>query len=444
MAISALDSKLYGSLLTTSRITELFSDASHVRHLLKVEAALARAQAKLGVIPVAAAQSIVAAAQTLPLDLEALRLGIEHDGFPVIELVRQLREHVGLAAAFVHFGATTQDIMDSALVLQIRQVLELLETDLKALIKSLSSLASRHRNTIMVGRTHSQQALPITFGLKVTGWIAPLLRHHTRLQELKPRVLVVQFGGAVGTLASLDDLGLSVQAGLAQELGLHLPVMPWHTQRDSILELAGWLSMHSSSLGKMAQDILLMAQSEIAELRETGDTTRGGSSTMPQKSNPITSELILMAARLNASLLSSLHNAAVQEHERGTHGWQVEWLALPQMMAFTAGALEKSLHLSQSLVVNETRMLEHVKASNGLMLAEPLSLALAKHMPPNEAKELVKTWVAKALEQKQNLIQLARAHTEIPVDWAKLSENQYLGSSQTLIERVLEKAKEII
>ena len=200
----------------------------------------------------------------------------------------------------------------------------------------------------MAGRTHSQQALPITFGFKVAGWLAPLLRHRERLAELRPRVLVVQFGGAVGTLAALGASGPQVQEALASELGLNLPPIPWHTQRDTMAELAGWLSMLNGSLAKMAQDVILLAQSEVSELSESGDSTRGGSSTMPQKNNPITSELIITAARTNASLLASMHQAQVQEHERGTHGWQMEWLVLPQMFTLTAAALNKTLLLSQN------------------------------------------------------------------------------------------------
>ena len=194
----------------------------------------------------------------------------------------------------------------------------------------------------MAGRTHSQQALPITFGFKVAGWLAPLIRHRERLAELRPRVLVVQFGGAVGTLATLGRSGTQVQEALAAELGLNLLPIPWHTQRDTMAELAGWLSIFNGSLAKMAQDVILLAQSEVSELSESGNSTRGGSSTMPQKSNPIISELIITAARTNASLLASMHQAQVQEHERGTHGWQMEWLVLPQMFTLTAAALNRA------------------------------------------------------------------------------------------------------
>ena len=444
MPNSPIDSTLYGHAWSDARVTALYADEQHVQCLLEVEAALARAQGKLGVIPASAANEIDAACKTLEVDPELLRAGIEHDGFPIMALVTQLRAHVSSEAAnAVHFGATTQDIMDTASVLQTRAALKIIRQALEQVISSLARLANRHRDTLMAGRTHTQHALPITFGFKVAGWLAPLVRHHERLQELEKRVLVVQFGGAVGTLAALGDRGLEVQHALARELHLHEPLLPWHTQRDSIAELASWLSMLTVSLGKVAQDVLLLAQSEIAELRESNDTSRGGSSTMPQKSNPITSELILTAARMNATLVSGVHHAMIQEHERGTHGWQLEWHTLPQMMALTCGALENALRLSGHLVVNETRMLENVQASHGLMLAEALSFALAEHMPRDEAKKLSASIAREALAGNRHLIEVARAHVTVPLDWDALTESQYLGSSAEWIARVLEAAERI-
>jgi 3-carboxy-cis,cis-muconate cycloisomerase len=413
-------------------VAKLFSDEHHIKTMLEVEAALAQAQAKLGLIPADAALEIEHAAQSLEVDFGQLRAGIANDGFPVIELVKQLRKKASSNAAdFVHFGATTQDILDTANTLRIRDALEIIRELLEAVIAQLAQLARVHRNTIMAGRTHMQQALPITFGFKVAGWLTPLLRHHERLRELEPRINVVQFGGAVGTLAALGNRGLEVQAALAIELKLNEPLMPWHTQRDNIAELTGWLALVTSSLGKMAQDVLLLAQSEIAEVRESNDANRGGSSTMPQKSNPITSESILTIARMNATLLPALHHANLHEHERGTHGMQLEWLTLAQMIGLTSGALEKSVSLVENMVVNEDRMLENVQASHGLMLAEALSFALAQHMPKSEAKKLSADLAREALETKRNLIELA------------LQESNYLGSSDSMIDRVLEAASVI-
>ena len=447
MAFSALDSQLYGSMFADPDVIKIFKDAFHVTTMLEVEAALARAQGKLGVIPLEAANAIDTATQTLEIDLEGLKAGVEHDGFPVIELVRQLREHLAEdpseAANFVHFGATTQDILDTARVLQLRTALEIMVRHLERLIASLARLAQQHQRTLMAGRTHTQQALPITFGLKVASWLAPLIRHHARWQELEPRVMVVQFGGAVGTLAALGNSGFEVSSVLATELGLNLPLMPWHTQRDSMAELAGWLSMLTGSLGKIAQDVLLLAQSEIAELRESSDTSRGGSSTMPQKSNPIVSEFILTAARLNTNLLSSVHQAMLHEHERGTHGMQLEWLTHSQMVGLTSGALEKSVFLSENLVVNEARMLENIKSSKGLMLAEALSFALAAHMSQTEAKKLSAQIAQQAIASNRHLIDVAKEQVSAAIDWNALTEEQYLGSSDVFVSRVLEAVERI-
>jgi 3-carboxy-cis,cis-muconate cycloisomerase len=290
----------------------------------------------------------------------------------------------------------------------------------------------------MAGRTHTQQALPITFGFKVAGWLAPLLRDQARLHELKPRLLVVQLGGAAGTLAALGDRGIDVQAALAAELDLNVLPMPWHTQRDHLAELGGWLSLVSGSLAKMAQDILLLAQNEVGEVRESDDPARGGSSAMPQKSNPITSEWILAVARANFGHLATLHQALIQEHERGTHGLQLEWLTLPQMFACTSAAVKHALWLSESIQVDKTRMEANVRASNGLMLAEALAAALAQTMGRAEAEKLVSEAALIAVAENRNLIDVAQTKTNAALDWETLrNEAGYLGFAETFIDRVL-------
>jgi len=445
MATPTMDSSLFAPLFSDSEVAEQFSDAQFVRAMLEVESALATVEGRLGVIPTEAATRIVDVADRLEVDFERLRNGVEKSGIPVIELVRQLREQVqGEAADYVHWGATSQDIVDSARVLQVRAGLGNLESKLESVIRNLSWLADRHRHTLMAGRTHSQQALPITFGFKVAGWLAPLIRHRERLAELRPRVLVVQFGGAVGTLATLGRLGTQVQEALAAELGLNLLPIPWHTQRDTMAELAGWLSMLNGSLAKMAQDVILLAQSEVSELSESGDSTRGGSSTMPQKNNPIISELIITAARTNASLLASMHQAQVQEHERGTHGWQMEWLVLPQMFTLTAAALNRALFLSQNLVVDEVRMRQNVTVSNGLMLAEAVSYALVRaSMSKASANQLVKEACQVVIQEGRHLIDVMKEKTDAPVDWDAIrEESAYLGSANAFINRVLQAAVE--
>jgi 3-carboxy-cis,cis-muconate cycloisomerase len=441
MASSPAESALFSTLFSDEEVAEQFSDARFVSAMLKVEMALAAVQGRLGVIPQRAAAEIANGVAGIEVDFERLSAGVEKSGVPVIELVRQLRAQVGEdAASYVHWGATSQDIMDTARVLQIKTALTGLDATLGSVVQNLARLADEHRHTLMAGRTHSQQALPITFGLKVAGWLAPLLRHRERLAEMKPRVLVVQFGGAVGTLAALGASGVEVEAALAAELNLNVAPIPWHTQRDSMAELAGWLSLVSGSLAKMAQDIILLAQSEVGELRESGDKSRGGSSSMPQKNNPVLSELIITTARTNASLLASMHQAQVQEHERATHGWQMEWLALPQMFALTATALKKALFLSQNLLVDEERMRKNLAASNGLMLAEAASYALAKaSMSKASANHLVKEACQIAMEEGRHLIDVIREKTDSPVDWVALrEESAYLGSADAFIDRVLQ------
>lgn len=423
---------------TTPAIECIFAEENVITLLLRVEAALALAQGETGVIPTAAAHAIAAAAATLVVDQTQLAQAVERDGFPIIELVRQLRGQVaGEAAEYVHWGATTQDIIDTALVLQLRDALTQLQRQLQALNTQLSALADAHRHTLMAGRTHSQQALPITFGLKVANWLAPLIRHHERLMQLLPRLLVVQLGGAAGTLAALGELGGSVQAALARQLNLGVPPMPWHTQRDTLVECAGWLSLVTGSLAKMAQDIILMAQSEVGELSESNDTARGGSSTMPQKSNPIISELIVAAARSNAGLLANMHNAMIHEHERATHGWQMEWLALPQMLGLTASALARANFLAHNLQIDVAQMRANVEASHGLMLAERLSFALTPVLGRARAKQVLRDACLIAARDKVHVVEVLRTQTNLALNWDELrDEAGYLGITQHLIDKV--------
>jgi 3-carboxy-cis,cis-muconate cycloisomerase len=444
-----LDSAIFGPLFTDEEISRLLSDDAVVRALIEVEIALARAEARVGVISAKAAEHI-AKASADKVDVAVLAKGTVRSGFPIIALVQELRKQVGSdAAPFVHWGATTQDIMDTACVLQLRVVTKALRARLGEIARHLSVLADSHRDTILAGRTHGQQALPITFGLKVASWLAPLVRHVERLEELLPRLLVVQFGGAAGTLAALSDKGVRVTEELAKELKLDVPVMPWHAQRDSLVEFAGWLSLVTGSLGKMAQDIILMAQSEVGEVGESAEAGRGGSSTMPQKSNPVTSELIVAAARTNASLLSALHQAQIQEHERATHGWQVEWLTLPQMITLTGGALKHGVYLAKNLQVDKKAMRANVTRANDVILAEAAVFALTKALPRPRAEELVKKACGVAVSEDRPLIEVIEelAGDTIKkgqVDWQALAKPEnYLGESAKLIDQVLKGAEKL-
>ncbi len=427
------------SVFADEEVAAIFSERRYVAEMVAVEAALAAVEARLGVIPAESGKLIAERAASFRPDLGLIRSRLADDGVPVIELVRQLREHVGGAAGDdVHFGATTQDIMDTALVIQMRAALAALEKTLDRAIENLARMARRYRTSVMPGRTHSQQAVPIPFGVKAAGWLAPLLRHRVRLAEIRPRALAVQLGGAAGTLEPLGRRGVDVVEALAAELGLSAPPLPWHTQRDTLAEVAGWLSLVSGSLAKMAQDVILLAQTEIGEVRETAEEGRGGSSTMPQKVNPVASEQIVAAARLNAALLGAMHQALVQEHERATSGWQIEWRTLPQMFELTASALRKAEFLTAHLHVDEARMRHNVSASNGLMLAEAISFALATAMPRKAARALVAAACRTVQAENRHLVDVVRARTDAPLDWDALrEESSHFGSAQAFIDRVL-------
>jgi 3-carboxy-cis,cis-muconate cycloisomerase len=443
---TVLDSAIFGPLFSDGEINASLNDEAYVRALVDVEVALARAEARVGLIPAGAAAEI-AKAQPAKIKIAGLAAGTLRSGFPIIALVQELRSQVSAEAApYVHWGATTQDIMDTACVLQLRAAIEIFKSRLREIARRLSVLADQHRKTIVAGRTHSQQALPITFGLKVAAWLAPLVRHGQRLAEISARLLVVQFGGAAGTLAALQDKGLAVARAFADELKLAAAETPWHAQRDTIVEFAGWLSLVTGSLGKMAQDVILMAQTEVGEVSESSETGRGGSSTMPQKSNPITSELVIAAARVNAGLLAALHNAQIQEHERATHGWQVEWLTLPQMILLTGGALKHASHLALNLQVDAEAMRRNIAQANDLVLAEAAVFALADTIAREEAEALVKKACGVAAAENRPLIEIVRelagdSIDKSAVDWQALARPEnYLGESEKIIDKTLKSA----
>jgi 3-carboxy-cis,cis-muconate cycloisomerase len=440
-----LDSAIFGPLFQEPELARVFEDRAYVQRLLEVEVALARVEGRLGVIPPGAAERI-ARVRADQIDLPSLARGTARDGFPVIALVRAIREQAGPEAApYVHWGATTQDIMDTAAVLQLRAAASILRSRLVEVARSLAARAESSREIVLAGRTHGQQALPITFGLKVAGWLAPLLRHLERLDGMSPRLFVVQFGGAAGTLAALGGRGEAVARALAQELGLFAPETSWHTQRDGLAEFASWLSLVSGSLGKIAQDVILLAQTEVAEVEETEESV-GASSTMPQKKNPITSELILAAARANAALLSAMHQALIQEHERATHGWQLEWLSLPPMVVLTGGALRHAAALAAKLKVDPVRMRDNVARAGDVVLAEAAALALAEAIGREEAHELVKRASAAAAAGGKSMVVVLREMVrerapQAGVDWEALARPElYLGEASRLVGRVLEKA----
>lgn len=438
MTVVHSGSALLDPLFSDVALARELSDVEMLRAMAEVEAALARAEAKHGVIPAAAVAPIERAVREFRPDMARIAAGVQNAGIPVVAMLEQLRGGAREGARYLHWGATTQDIMDTALMLRLRPVLAELERRLARVIEQGCRLARTHRSTLMAARTRGQQALPSTFGLKVAGWLMPLVRHLGRLAELRTRLMVVQLGGAAGTLAALDGRGMAVAQALAEELGLGVPLGPWHVQRDALAELAGWLSLVSGSLGKIGADIALLAQSEVAELREGGAAGHGGSSTMPHKANPVSSEALVAIARANASRLVDMHQALLQEHERGGSAWQLEWLALPQMVCLAGAALRHAAGLLERLEVRADRMRQNIEASNGLLLAEAAAFALARTMPLAEAQALVKEACRVAEATGRHLIDVLRERGDAAIDWPSLRDPaNYLGAAEELVDRVL-------
>lgn len=439
MSVSPFDSNVYGELLSDRETAVLFSDAAHIHAMLLVEAALARVQGRLGIIPGKAAARISEVAATLEIPPESLAAGTASAGVPVPALVAALREAAGAEAGqYVHWGATSQDIVDTALVLGLRDMLGVFTTRLDAVIAALAEQADRHRGAVMAGRTRWQQAAPTTLGLKIAVWLDPLIRHRNRLAELRPRLLAVQFGGAAGTLAALGDNGIAVMEALAAELDLAAPPAPWCAQRDSIVECAGWLALVTGSLGKIGQDLMLLAQSEVGEVRAGSG---GGSSTMPQKANPVAGEALVALARTNAGLLGAMHQAMLTAQERDGAAWMAEWLTLPQMAVAAGAALKHARTVAETLAADAERMARNLDDSNELILAEAATFALAEHMPRPAAAALVKS-ACGSVGQGRSLTAVLRENTDAPVDWDTLADPaRYLGAADQLIDRVLAAAR---
>jgi 3-carboxy-cis,cis-muconate cycloisomerase len=444
MAFSPIDSSIYGGLFTTPAMRALFADEARLQRMLDVEAALARAEAKLGLIPTEAAAEITARADVSRFDLAAIGRGTELVGYPIVPLIKALSQAcAGDAGRWVHWGATTQDIIDTALVLQLRDGLELIREDLEGIEVALVDLARRYRDTPMAGRTHAQHALPITFGFKCALWLAPLQRHSDRLARLSGEVAVVQFGGAVGTLASLGADGIPVMEALAAELGLRTPPIAWHVGRDGLAEVASFLGLLTGSLGKIATDIALLMQAEIGEVAEPHREGRGGSSTMPNKRNPIACEFILACARNVRQLVPVMLDAMVQDHERATGPWHAEWVALPQAFALTAGALHHTRALLESLVVDPARMRRNLEVTRGMISAEAVMMALAPHVGRDEAHHLVAAACDRALADGRHLLEELQADAAItahlpPARLVELLDPQnYTGLAGEFVDRVL-------
>jgi 3-carboxy-cis,cis-muconate cycloisomerase len=403
MASTVTESLIFRDMFGTAAMRAVFADEALVRRYLEVEVALARAEAATSVIPAEAADAIAAAAGTMQIDFDRLRRETEITGYPIVSIVHQLAEAAGGAGGYVHWGATTQDIMDSATVLQVRAALDLVAADLFALREILAGLALKHRDTPMAGRTHLQQALPITFGYKVAVWLSMIQRHIERLEQMRPRVLLGQFAGAAGTLASLGADGLKVQAALCDLLGLGRPSATWHVARDGLAEVVSLLGLVTGSLGKIATDVMIMMATEFGEVAEPFVKGRGASSTMPQKRNPISCELMLAAAKAVRQHVALMLDGMVQDLERATGPWHAEWIAIPESFILAAGALAQAKFVPGGLIVDAKRMRDNLAISGGLIVAEAAMMAAARTLGRQRAHDVVYDACRSAITDKRPL-----------------------------------------
>jgi 3-carboxy-cis,cis-muconate cycloisomerase len=439
------------ALFGTPEMAAVFSPEAHVRQMLAFEGALARAEAKVGLVPLAAAEAIDAACRSERYDVVALYREAALAGTPVIPLVRMLADQVGgEAGAFAHVGATSQDAIDTALVLQMREGLDLLTDGLLAAGAACARLAEEHRRTPMAGRTLLQQALPITFGLKAARWLDSATRQARRLREVRERALALQFGGAVGTLAALGPAGPRVAELLGEELGLPVPALPWHAERDRVADVAAALGVMAGALAKVATDLTLLRQTEVGEVGEEPVAGKGGSSALPQKRNPIDATMALASARLAIGVVPVILGAMAQEHERAAGGWQAEWEAVPRLFRYAAGTVDRVRAALEGLVVDPERMRANLESSGGLIMAEALTMALTPHLGRPEAYRLVREAVERATAAGGDLRQVALADERVrsvltpeAVEEA-LDPMRYLGSAEVFTDRALAAYHELV
>jgi 3-carboxy-cis,cis-muconate cycloisomerase len=443
MASHVIDSMIFRDLYGTDELRQVFSDGNLLQSWLDVETALARAEAEVGLIPQSAAEEISRKAQVELLDMAALKQGIDHTTHELVPMVRQLAALCeGDASRYVHWGATTQDITDTGLVLQVKAAHAIISRDLQALADVLQSLARQERDTIMPGRTHGQHTPPITFGFKVSVWLAEVRRHMTRLQECAPRVLVGQFAGAAGTLASVGEQGLEIQRLMMSELGLEVPEICWHTARDGFAEFVSVLSMIAATMGKIAHEVILLQKTEVAELEEPYQQGKVGSSTMPNKRNPMLCEGIMAEARMVRGLLTTVLTSMESEHERDWAAVHIEWACVPEATILAGGAVAHTLRVIKGLIVYRERMRVNVDIPNGLSLSEAVMLQLGNHIGRQLAHDVVYEASMAAFEQSRPLRDLlledSRVTQHLPVD--KLDEilrpEAYTGLCGVFVDRV--------
>ncbi|MCI8212914.1 3-carboxy-cis,cis-muconate cycloisomerase [Pseudomonas sp. S25] len=443
--------QLFDAYFSQPQMREIFSDHGRLQGMLDFEAALARAEASTGLIPAEVVDDIQASCRAELFDFAELAVAIGNAGNSAIPLVKALGKkiaaHNPTAERYVHMGATSQDVMDSGLVLQLRAAIVLLERDLSTLADALAGQAQRYAATPLAGRTWLQQATPVTLGMKISGWLGAVTRHRQRLQELKPRLLSLQFGGASGTLAALGDQALPVAEALAHELQLSLPEQPWHTQRDRLVEFAGWLGLIAGSLGKVGRDISLLMQTEVGEVFEPAAAGKGGSSTMPHKRNPVGAAVMISASVRAPGLVATMFAAMPQEHERSLGLWHAEWETLPELCCLVSGSLQQALQVIPALEVDAAQMLTNLDSTQGLVLAEAVSIALARRIGRDAAHHLIEQSCRRAVQEGLHLREVLGADPQVSAELSSaeldhlLDPANYLGLAQQWVERAVALAK---
>jgi 3-carboxy-cis,cis-muconate cycloisomerase len=446
MPSTIVDSLIFQGIFSTDEMRSVWSDENRTQHYLDIEAALAKVQGKLGIIPQEAADEIVSHCRLDQIDMAELRRQTERIGYPIIAVVNQInglcRDDLG---EYCHWGATTQDITDTATVLQIREALDLVDDELTAISAGLARLAREHRDTPMIGRSNLQQAIPVTFGYKMAGLLSAIERHRERLGQLRERVLVGEFAGAAGTLASLETGAMETQAGLCAELGLQQPVIAWHTIRDNIAEVGTFLGLVGGTLGKLSMDVKLMMQTEVGEVFEPFAHGRGSSSTMPQKRNPISSCYIHAAISVVRQHAAALMDAMVADHERSTGPWEIEWIVLPEAFCLMAGALKQARSVVEGLEVDPEAMRRNIDLTGGLVMSEAVMMGLGPYLGREYAHDLVYDLCREAVTQRRPLLDLLAENGEISkhLDRGALAKlldpANYLGQSGVMVDRVLDR-----
>ena len=444
MPSTYLDSAIFRDVFTTAAMRQVWSDENRVQKYLDFEKALAVAQARLKIIPQEACDEIVKHCDVKEYDFAKLKEATERIGYPVLPVVQQLvklcKDKLG---EWSHWGATTQDITDTATVLQIRDALDLVGAEIDGICNALAALAKKYRDTPMAGRSNLQQAVPITFGYKVATILAGFERHRERLKQLKERVLIGEFGGAAGTLSSLGTEGLKCQVELMKELKLGQPAISWHTVRDCIAEVGCFLGLVTGSCGKIAFDVKLLMQTEVEEVYEPFHQGRGSSSTMPQKRNPISSVYITAQSAIVKQHVAALLEAMVEDHERATGPWEIEWIILPEIFMLSAGALAQTRFVLEGLQVNEKKMRENLDLTKGLIMSEAVMMKLGDRMGRNYAHDHVYDLCREVVKTGTPLIDLLEKDAEIK-KYANRKELEamvdpanYLGVAGEMVDRVL-------